>query len=120
MVARGLAIVALVGVLIAGLGVELRGRPTVTILQVVELAAILAFVGWGVWRAVLHPPGYFTCFLISVGAIWAGGVLIPTLWNGFVLIALPSFLARVVTVTCLACGAALLLLVVRMAERELG
>jgi hypothetical protein len=79
------------------------------------------FVGWGLWRALLHRPGYFSCFLIGVGAIWAGGVLIPTLLDGFVLIALPAFLARVVTVACLGCGAALLLLVFRMAERaELG
>ncbi|MBV9604810.1 MAG: hypothetical protein JO027_06875 [Solirubrobacterales bacterium] len=121
LVARGLANVALVGVVIAGLGLELHGRPTVSVLQMVELAAILAFVGWGLWRALLHRPGYFSCFLIGVGAIWAGGVLIPTLLNGFVLIALPAFLARAVTVICLGCGAALLLLVFRMAEHaELG
>jgi hypothetical protein len=121
LVARGLANVALIGVVIAGLGLELHGRPGVSILQMVELAAILVFVAWGVWRALLHRPGYFSCFLIGVGAIWAGGVLIPTLLDGFVLIALPAFLARVVTVVCLGCGAALLLLVFRMAERaELG
>jgi hypothetical protein len=121
LVARGLSNVALVGVVIAGLGVELHGRPGVSVLQMLELAAILAFVAWGVWRALLHRPGYFSCFLIAVGAIWAGGVLTPTLLDGFVLIALPAFLARVVTVTCLGCGASLLLLVFRMAERaELG
>lgn len=121
LVARGLANVALVGVVIAGLGLELHGRPTVTILQMVELAAILVFVAWGWWRALLHRPGYFSCFLIGVGAIWAGGVMVPTLLDGFVLIPLPAFLARVVTVACLGCGAALLLLVFRMAERaELG
>jgi hypothetical protein len=120
-VARGLANLALVGVVIAGLGLELHGRPSVSILQMVELAAILVFVGWGVWRALLHRPGYFSCFLIGVGAIWAGGEMTPTLLNGFVLIALPAFVARVVTVTCLGCGAALLLLVFRMAEHaELG
>ena len=43
-----------------------------------------------VWRAVLHRPGYFTAFLVAVGAISAGGVLIPTLLHGFVLIALPG------------------------------
>ncbi len=121
LVARGLANVALVGVVIAGLGLELHGRPNVTILQMVELAAILAFAVWGLWRALLHRPGYFSCFLIGVGALWAGGVLITTLLDGFVLIALPAFLARTVTVVCLGCGAALLLLVFRMAEHaELG
>jgi len=116
LVARGLAIAALVAVTIAGLGLELHGRPGVSILQMVELAAILVFVAWGTWRAVLHRPGYFTCFLIGVGAIWAGGVLIPTLLHGFVLIALPAFLARTVTVICLGAGAALMLLVFRLAE----
>ncbi len=114
LLARVLATVGLIAVAIAGLGLQLHGRPTVSILQIVELAFILAFVGWGLWRAVLHRPGYFTAFLVAVGAIWAGGVLIPTLLHGFVLIALPAFLARTVTVICLATGAGLLLLVLRL------
>jgi len=116
LVARVLANVALVGITITALGVELHGRPTVTILQLVELAMILAFVGWGLSRALVRQPGYFTCFLIGVGAVWAGGVLITTLLYGFVLIPLPAFLARTVTVVCLGAGAALLLLVFRLAD----
>lgn len=116
LVARGLAVAALVAVTIAGLGLELHGRPGVTILQMVELAAILAFVAWGAWFALLHRPGYFTCFLVGVGALWAGGVLIPTLLHGFVLISLPAFLARLAAVICLGTGAALMLLVFRLAE----
>lgn len=115
-VARMLAAVALVAVTIAGLGLQLHGRPTISILQLVELALILAFVAWGVWRALLHRPGYFTVFLIAVGAIWAGGVLFSTLLHGFVLIALPAFLARTVTVVCLATAAGLLLLVLRLLD----
>jgi len=45
-VARTLAIAALVGITTAGLGLQLHGRPTVTVFQLVELAAILTFVGW--------------------------------------------------------------------------
>lgn len=116
LVARVLAIVALVCVTIAGLGVELHGRPTITGLQMVELALILAFVGWGSSRALLRQPGYFTCFLIGVGAVWAGGVLVTTLVYGYVLILLPAFLARTVTVINLGAGAALLLLVFRLAD----
>jgi hypothetical protein len=116
LLARMLATAALIGVTIAGLGLQLHGRPGVSGLQLVELAFILAFVGWGVWRAVLRRPGYFTAFLVAVGALWAGGLLIPTLLHGFVLIALPAFLARTVTVVCLATGAGLLLLVLRLLD----
>jgi hypothetical protein len=116
LLARVLANVALAGVTIAGLGFELHGRPTISILQLVELALILAFVGWGVSRAVVRPPGYFTCFLIGVGGVWAGGVLVTTLVYGYVLIPLPAFLARAVTVSNLGVGAALLLLVFRLAD----
>ncbi len=116
LVARTLATVALVAVTIAGLGLQLHGRPAVSIFQLVELALILAFVAWGLWVTLLHSPGYFTIFLIAAGAIWAGGVLIPTLLHGFVLIALPALLARTVTVVCLATGAGLVLLVLRLLD----
>jgi hypothetical protein len=116
LVARGLANLALVCVLIAGLGLELHGRPAISVLQLIELALILAFVGWGFSRALLRQPGYFTCFLIGVGAVWAGGVLVTTLVYGYVLIPLPGFVARTVTVINLGAGAALLLLVFRLAD----
>jgi hypothetical protein len=115
-VARLLANVALVSIAIAGLGLKLHGRPGVSIFQLVELGFILAFVGRGLWQSLLRTPGYFVCLLIGVGAIWAGGVLIPTLLDGFVLIALPAFLARAVTVLCLGCGIGLLLFVTRLSE----
>ncbi|MBV8999878.1 MAG: hypothetical protein JO304_12505 [Solirubrobacterales bacterium] len=117
-VARVLAVVGLIAVAIAGLGLELHGRPGVSVFHLVELGFIVAFVAWGLSRALLHGPRYFAVFLIAVGAIWAGGVLIPTLLHGFVLIALPAFLARAVTVTCLATGAGLLLLVFRLHDLE--
>jgi hypothetical protein len=120
LVARTLAVVALVAVAIAGLGLQLHGRPAVSVFHLVELAFILAFVAWGLWRTLLHGPGYFAAFLIAAGGIWAGGVLLPTLLHGFVLIALPAFLARAVTVTCLATGAGLLLLVFRLHDHDDG
>ena len=116
LVARVLAVTALVSVTIAGLGLQLHGRPTITPFQFVELAAILAFVGWGLSRALFRQPGYFTCFLIGVAALWAGGEMITTLLYGFVLIPLPAFLARTATIVCLATGAGLLLLVFRLAD----
>jgi len=114
--ARVLAVTALVSVTIAALGLQLHGRPTITPFQFVELAAILAFVGWGLSRALLRQPGYFTCFLIGVAALWAGGEMITTLLYGFVLIPLPAFLARTATIVCLGTGAGLLLLVFRLAD----
>jgi hypothetical protein len=116
LVARVLAITALAAVTIAGLGLQLHGRPEISILQFVELAMILAFVGWGLTRSVLRRPGYFTCFLIAVAALWAGGELITTLLYGFVLIDLPAFLARMATMVCLGAGAGLLLFVFRLSD----
>jgi hypothetical protein len=114
--ARALAVTALVSVTIAALGLQLHGRPTITPFQFVELASILAFVGWGLSRALFRQPGYFTCFLIGVAALWAGGEMITTLLYGFVLIPLPAFLARTATIVCLGSGAGLLLLVFRLAD----
>ena len=116
-VARVLAVAALIGVTIAGLGLQLHGRPTITPFQFVELAAILAFVGWGLSRSLFRQPGYFTCFLIGVAALWAGGEMIYTLLYGFVLIARPAFLTRTATVVCLGTGIGLLLLVFRLADQ---
>ena len=116
LLARGLAITALVVVTIAALGLQLHGRPTIRPFQLVELAAILAFVGWGLSRTLFRAPGYFTCFLIGIAALWAGGEMIMTLLYGFVLIPLPAFTARLVTVLCLGTGAALLPLVFRLAD----
>ena len=118
LIARTLAIVGLAAVAVAGLGVQLHGRPGVSVFHMVELAFILAFVAWGLWRALLHGPRYFAAFLIAVGAVWAGGVLVPTLLHGFVLIALPAFVARTATVVCLASGVGLLLLVFRLFDDD--
>ena len=62
-------------------------------------------------------PGYFFCFAIAFVALWEGVLLIPTLLNGFVLIAVPAFVARAAAVLCLGCGVGLLLLVFRIAEQ---
>lgn len=118
LIARVLALGGLVAVAVAGLGVQLHGRPGVPAFHVVELVFILAFVGWGLWRTLLHGPRYFAAFLIAVGALWAGAALIPTLLDGFVLIALPAFVARVAAVVCLAAGAGLLLFVFRLFDDD--
>ena len=116
LVARVLAVTALVGVTIAALGLQLHGRPAIPAFHLVELALILAFVVWAFSRALFRRPGYFTCFLIGVAALWAGGAMITTLLYGFVLISLPAFLARVATIVCLGAGAGLLIFVFRLSD----
>jgi hypothetical protein len=113
-VARVLALLALVATVTAAIGRELHGRPTVSVFQVVELGIVMAFVGWGFRRAVLTRAGYLTSFAIAFVAVWEGGNLIPTLLNGYVLIALPAFVARAATVLCLGSGVGLMLVAYRM------
>jgi hypothetical protein len=69
---------------------------------------------------LLRRFGYFSIFMISVVAIWEGIQLLPTLLHGFVLVAVPAFLARSAAVVCLGSGVGLLPFVFRLAnQREL-
>jgi hypothetical protein len=117
-VARILATAALVATGVAAAGQELHGHPGVTAFQLVELAAIYAFIAWGLWRVAFRPRGYFHYLLIALAALLQGLLLIPTLIEGFVLIALPAFVARAATVVCVGAGLALFLLVFRLPERH--
>jgi hypothetical protein len=111
---RALALAALIATAVGSLGRELHGRPGVSPTQLVTLVVLLAFVAWGLRRVILQPPGFFVCWAVSLVALWTGLVLVPTLSHGYVLIALPAFLARATTVVCLASGAGLLVLSPRM------
>jgi hypothetical protein len=115
-IARILAVGALVAFVVAGAGQQLHGRPNVTLGQLLVLAAVAAFTAWGLWRIALGRHGWFTLFAIAAAAIWEGASLLGVLTHGFVLVALPAFVARAVVVTCLACGVGLLPIVFRMAE----
>jgi hypothetical protein len=117
LVARGCAIAALTAVAVAGIGRALHGRPTVGAFQLLELAVLLAIVGWLLFRVLRIRGGYFRFFVIAFFSLWEGIELIPTLRNGFVLMAVPAFLARAATVVCLGAGASLLVLAVRLAEQ---
>ena len=111
--ARVLGITTLLALAVAGAGRELHGHPNISPTQDVELAIILAFAAWGLYRLLLQKPGSITYFVIAFAALWQGIGLIPVLRDGFVLIDLPAFVARTATLLCLACGAAILLLVFR-------
>ncbi|HEY2259265.1 MAG TPA: hypothetical protein VGH45_06110, partial [Solirubrobacteraceae bacterium] len=92
------------------------GRPSISIGQLVVLALVLAFAGWGLRRLVLRRHGWLTFFLIAVAAIWQGATLVTVLLDGFVLVNLSPFVARAAVAACLAGGIGLLPLVFRMAE----
>ncbi len=114
--ARGLGIAALIALSVAVAGRDLHGRPSVSVLQLIELALVLAFAAGGMARLLFQRPGYFSYFVIAVVALWRGAELIPTLLQGFALTAIPGFLARTSAVLCLGAGLALLPLVFRLAE----
>jgi hypothetical protein len=118
--ARVLALTALAAVTAAAIGLELHGRPGVPVFHYVLLGAILAFVVWGVLRVGLRPPGFFSFFVIAIVALWEGLELIPTLAHGFVLIAVPAFVARAAAVLALGSAAGLLLMVFRLYDRAEG
>ena len=117
-VAGVLGFAALAAIAVAGLGRQLHGRPSVSVFQLVELAAILAFVTWGLIRVASRRAGAFTYFGIALVALWEGFGLIPTLTNGFVLIALPAFVARAAAVVALGTAAGLILLMFRLYDLQ--
>lgn len=114
---RGLAASALVAIALAAVARGLHGRPTVTVFQYVELAVVLALVGWAAFEALVRRPRFLACFVISFLALWEGANLLATLFNGYVLLALPAFVVRAATVVCLGAGAGLLLFLFRLADR---
>ncbi len=116
--ARILGFAALAGVTVGGIARQLHGRPTVSAFQIVGLALILAFVGWALSRMVLRRPGYFFYLVVAVAALWQGAELFPTLLDGFVLAAVPAFVARVAAVVCLGTGIGLLVIVFAMSQRR--
>jgi hypothetical protein len=118
-IARGLAAVAIAAFIVEALGKQLHGRPSVSVGQLVLLAFLLAFATWAVRQLVLRRNDWLTFFLIALAALYEGLTLITVLVHGFVLIALPSFVARGAVVVSLAAGVGLLpVAVFRLAQRE--
>jgi hypothetical protein len=114
--ARALALAGLAALAVAAIARELHGRPAVAIYQLVELAAVLAFVAWAARRVLFGELSYFPLFLIAIAAMWEGGELFTTLLYGYVLLPLPAFVIRAATVVCLGTGAGMLLLGFRLAD----
>ncbi len=117
-VARALGVACLLGTLAADIGRSLHGRPGVTVFQWVEFAVVAGFVCWGLRQVLFRNAGFFSYFVIGSVAVWEGLNLLPTLLNGYVLIALPAFVARVATVVCLGCGVSIMWPMFRLAEHR--
>jgi hypothetical protein len=117
--ARVLGLACLLAIAVADVGRELHGRPGVTVGQYVELAIVAAFVAWAARAVLFGGAGDFVYFVIGIVALWEGLNLVPTLVHPFVLLALPSFLARTATVLCLGCGASIMFPIFRLAERRM-
>jgi hypothetical protein len=112
-----LAIISLIGTAVTGAGRELHGRPSVGVGQLILLGVILLFVGWALVQLLLGRHGHFLLFAIAFVALWAGGSLVTVLFDGFVLMAVPPFVARAAAVLCLGCGVGLFLIVLSMMDQ---
>jgi hypothetical protein len=113
--ARVLAAVVLIALAVGGAGRELHGRPSVSIEQLVLAAILFVFAGWGVGRALLDRVGFVLALVIGFVVLWMGFELLSTLVHGFVLAAVPAFVARTAAVICIGGGLGLILLAVRIA-----
>lgn len=109
-----LALAVLAGIAVAAAGRELEGRPGVGAGQLAVFAGALLCVGYGASRVLLGRAGYFLLFTIAFAGLWVGGIFTPTMLNGYVLLAVPAFLARTATVMCIGGGISLVLMSVRM------
>jgi hypothetical protein len=68
-----------------------------------------------VGRALLDRVGFVLDLMIGFVALWMGFELLSTLVHGFVLTAVPAFVARTAAVLCIGGGLGLILLAVRIA-----
>ncbi|HWC85915.1 MAG TPA: hypothetical protein VG388_05225 [Solirubrobacteraceae bacterium] len=108
---RALSVAAVLSLGVAAVALELHGRPNVSLFQHITLGMGLAVAVLALARILLARAGLPLFFVIGAGALGAGFDLLPALLNGFVLVALPAFLARADAVLCLGCGLSLFVLV---------
>lgn len=116
--ARGVALLTLFGIALATVGRDLHGRPGLSPIGVAELTLICVPTAWTVWRVARDRAGALTFFLVSLVGIWEAISLIPTLFNGYVLLAVGPFLGRLATIICLGGAVALILPAVRVFRVE--
>ena len=115
--ARICGAVALTGFVVASIGHQLHGRPTVTTGNLLALAVELIAAAVAVWALYARDPRWLVLAAIAALALWQGVSQIAVLEDGWVLSALPAVIARVAVAACLAGGVGLIPLVLTGAER---
>jgi hypothetical protein len=118
LVARIVAGLTLFGIILGAVGRNLHGRPGISGVGVVELAFITVLIVWTAWRVLRGRAGALTFFIVAVVGLWEAISLIPTLFNGYVLLAVPPFLGRLATIICLGGPIALVWPAARIFRRE--
>jgi hypothetical protein len=111
-VGHWLAWATLLGALILDVGEALHGRPGLSAGRLVVFAGELAVSGWAATRLVRRRDGPWLRAAIALLGLYRGLAGIAVLFRGYVLLALPTALARGAVAACLATGSGLALLAV--------
>lgn len=112
-----LTLALLVLIAIAMAGRYLHGRPGISPGNVVLLLVIIAALALAAGRVLSGRSGLPLLLATAVVALWAGLTLITVLTHGYVLLAVPAFVARSVTAALLGGSLSLALIGVRALDR---
>ncbi|HEY2657672.1 MAG TPA: hypothetical protein VGI55_17945 [Solirubrobacteraceae bacterium] len=105
------------GASIVGAGSHwLHGRPGIAVGGLLETLAVALFVAWAARRVIRDRAGGWTLLAIIIVGLWVGITLLPTLWHGYTLLAVPPFVGRAATVICLSGSLGLLPLLARISD----
>jgi hypothetical protein len=110
-----LALLVLIGVAMAAR--YLHGRPGISAGNAVLLLAIMAALAAAAGRVLGGRSGLPLLLATALVALWAGLTLITVLTHGYVLLAVPAFVARAVTAALIGGSLSLALIGVRALDR---
>jgi hypothetical protein len=109
-VAHAVTGLTLLGIGVGALARGLHGRPGLSASALILCALILMLVAGAASLLRTGSGEAFTYALIAVGGLSVAGTLIPTLFHGYVLLAVPGFIARTATVVCIGGGVGLIVM----------
>ena len=115
-IARAVAALTLLRISVGAVARGFHERPGPSASALILCAVILMLVGGAVWLLQVGTGQAFTYALIAVGGLSEAGTLIPTLFHGYVLLAVPGFIARAATVVCIAGGVGLIVMLGQLAR----